>query len=90
MLNIFSRLCITRACVMLSKGYSHDASIVFGTCTGNLPSIGHTVLGDLNKPFSLVGPFCSDDADVSDDDDDDDVAIVDDDDRLSDDVDAVG
>lgn len=89
MLNIFSRLCITRACVMLSKGYSHDASIVFGTCTGNLPSIGHTVLGDLNKPFSLVGPFCSDDADVSDDDDDD-VAIVDDDDRLSDDVDAVG
>jgi hypothetical protein len=84
MTNVFSRLCITLACVMLSNGYSHDASIAFGTCTGNLPSIGHTVLGDLNNPFSLVGPFCS----VSEADDV--VALVVDDDKLSDDVDAVG
>lgn len=44
---------------MLSKGYSHTAvSTTFGTWTGNFPSIGHTVFGDLNT-FLSVGPFSS-------------------------------
>lgn len=53
---MFSRRCITRACVMLSKGNSHTVSMTFGTWTGSLPSIGHTVFGDLNK-FLSVGPL---------------------------------
>ena len=34
--------------------------MTFGTCTGNFPSIGHTIFGDLNKFLSAdkdVGPF---------------------------------
>lgn len=60
---VFSRRCITRACVILSNGYSR-ASIMFGgRVVGSLPSIGHTMLGDLKIGFvesvvpKTTGPF---------------------------------
>lgn len=51
---------MTRACVILSNGYSRVASATFvGTGVGNLPSMGHTVFGDLNRGLlaSTMGPF---------------------------------
>lgn len=50
---------MTRACVILSNGYSRVASATLdGTGVGNFPSIGHTVFGDLNSGlFASIGPF---------------------------------
>lgn len=48
---------------MLPNGYSQGVSLAFGTCTGSFPSMGQTVLGDLNKLFSPspTGPLCTSD-----------------------------
>lgn len=61
---VFSRRWITRACVILSNGYS-QLSTAFGTiCAGSFPSSGQIVLGDLKTPLlelfellKLLGPL---------------------------------
>ena len=61
---VFSRRWITRACVILSNGYS-QLSTAFGTiCAGSFPSGGQIVLGDLKTPLlelfellKLLGPL---------------------------------
>lgn len=61
--SVFSRRCITLAWVILSNGYSRDDSLMTfgGTGVGSLPSIGQTVLGDLNigRTDSSTEPFFS-------------------------------
>lgn len=56
---------MTRACVILSNGYSRVESFA-GTGVGNLPSIGHTVFGGLNSGLlvvsTVIGPLVNIDA----------------------------
>lgn len=50
---VFSFRCITLACVILPNGNSHRSVVGVGMFCGILPSLGHTVLGDLKLFVSV-------------------------------------
>lgn len=60
----FSRRCRTRACFILSNGYSRDSMTFDGTGVGSMPSMGQIVFGDLKMAFASTGPFKATDGSI--------------------------